>query len=34
MVTLIFGVVVVAMIGAGMLISRLAEIAKTDKGKK
>ena len=34
MVALILGFVVVVMIGAGVLISRLAEIAKTDKGKK
>ena len=34
MIELVFGFVVVVMIGAGVLISRLAEIAKTDKGKK
>lgn len=34
MVALVFGFVVVVMIGAGVLISRLAEIAKTDRGKK
>ncbi len=34
MVALVFGFVMVVMIGAGVLISRLAEIAKTDKGKK
>lgn len=34
MVALVFGFVVAVMIGAGVLISRLAEIAKTDKGKK
>ena len=34
MVALILGFVVVVMIGAGVLISRLAEIAKTDRGKK
>ena len=34
MVALVFGFIVAAMIGAGVLISRLAEIAKTDKGKK
>ena len=34
MVALVFGFVVLVMIGAGVLISRLAEIAKTDKGKK
>ena len=34
MVWLVFGFVMVVMIGAGVLISRLAEIAKTDKGKK
>ena len=34
MVALIFGFIVLVMIGAGVLISRLAEIAKTDKGKK
>ena len=34
MVWLVFGFVVMVMIGAGVLISRLAEIAKTDRGKK
>ena len=34
MVALVFGFIVIMMIGAGVLISRLAEIAKTDKGKK
>ena len=34
MIALVFGFVVAVMIGAGVLISRLAEIAKTDKGKK
>lgn len=34
MVALVFGFIVAVMIGAGVLISRLAEIAKTDKGKK
>ena len=34
MVALVFGFIVLVMIGAGVLISRLAEIAKTDKGKK
>lgn len=34
MVALVFGFVAVVIIGAGVLISRLAEIAKTDKGKK
>ena len=34
MVALVFGFIVIVMIGAGVLISRLAEIAKTDKGKK
>lgn len=34
MVALVFGFVVAVMIGAGVLISRLAEIAKTDRGKK
>ena len=34
MIPLVLGFVVVVMIGAGVLISRLAEIAKTDKGKK
>ena len=34
MVALVFGFVVAVIIGAGVLISRLAEIAKTDKGKK
>ena len=34
MVWLVFGFVVAVIIGAGVLISRLAEIAKTDKGKK
>ena len=34
MVALIFGFIVLVIIGAGVLISRLAEIAKTDKGKK
>ncbi len=34
MIALVFGFVVIVMIGAGVLISRLAEIAKTDRGKK
>ena len=34
MVALVFGFIVIMMIGAGVLISRLAEIAKTDRGKK
>ena len=34
MVWLVFGFVVIVMIGAGVLISRLAEIAKADRGKK
>ena len=34
MVALVFGFVVAVIIGAGVLISRLAEIAKTDRGKK
>ena len=34
MVALVFGFIVLVIIGAGVLISRLAEIAKTDKGKK
>ena len=34
MIPLVLGFVVVVMIGAGVLISRLAEIAKADKGKK
>ena len=34
MIPLVLGFVVVVMIGAGVLISRLAEIAKTDRGKK
>ncbi len=34
MVWLIFGFVAVAMIVAGMLISKLAEISKADRGKK
>ena len=34
MIPLVFGFIVVVMIGAGVLISRLAEIAKTDRGKK
>ena len=34
MIALVFGFIVAVMIGAGVLISRLAEIAKTDKGKK
>ena len=34
MVALVFGFIVAVMIGAGVLISRLAEIAKTDKSKK
>lgn len=34
MIALVFGFIVLVMIGAGVLISRLAEIAKTDKGKK
>ena len=34
MVALVFGFIVLVIIGAGVLISRLAEIAKADKGKK
>jgi asparagine N-glycosylation enzyme membrane subunit Stt3 len=34
MIWLVFGLVVIVMIGAGILISRLAEIAKADRGKK
>ena len=34
MTALVFGFIVLVIIGAGVLISRLAEIAKTDKGKK
>ena len=34
MIALVFGFVVAVMIGAGVLISRLAEISKADKGKK
>ena len=34
MVALVFGFVVAVIIGAGVLISRMAEIAKTDRGKK
>ena len=34
MVALVFGFIVLVIIGAGVLISRLAEIAKTDRGKK
>ncbi len=34
MVWLAFGFVVIVMIGAGTLISRLAEISKEDRGKK
>lgn len=34
MIPLVLGFVMVVMIGAGVLISRLAEIAKTDRGKK
>lgn len=34
MIWLVFGFVVIVMIGAGILISRLAEIAKSDRGKK
>ena len=34
MIGLVFGFIVIVMIGAGVLISKLAEIAKTDKGKK
>ena len=34
MVALVFGFIAIVMIGAGILISRLAEIAKTDRGKK
>ena len=34
MIALVFGFIVAVMIGAGVLISRLAEIAKSDKGKK
>ena len=34
MVWLVFGFVVIVMIGAGTLISRLAEISKGDRGKK
>ena len=34
MVGLVFGFIVMVIIGAGVLISRLAEIGKADKGKK
>ena len=34
MIPLVFGFIVIVIIGAGVLISRLAEIAKTDRGKK
>ena len=34
MVALVFGFIVLVIIGAGVLISRLAEIAKTDRGKR
>ena len=34
MLWLAFGFVVLVMIGAGTLISRLAEISKADRGKK
>ena len=34
MIGLVFGFIVLVMIGVGVLISRLAEIAKTDRGKK
>jgi uncharacterized membrane-anchored protein len=34
MIALVFGFIVLVMIGAGVLISRLAEIAKADRGKK
>lgn len=34
MVALVFGFIAIVIIGAGVLISRLAEIAKTDRGKK
>lgn len=34
MIALVFGFVVIVMIGAGVLILRLAEIAKADRGKK
>ena len=34
MTALVFGFIALVIIGAGVLISRLAEIAKTDKGKK
>ncbi len=34
MVWLVFGFVVIVIIGAGVLIARLAEIAKADRGKK
>ena len=34
MEALVFGFVVAVMIGAGVLISRLAEIAKADRGKR
>lgn len=34
MIWLVFGFVVVVIIGAGMLISNLAEISKADRGKK
>lgn len=34
MIALVFGFIVTVMIGVGVLISRLAEIAKIDKGKK
>ena len=33
MIWIAFGFVVMVMIGAGMLISRLAEISKADRGK-
>ena len=34
MIALVFGFIALVIIGAGVLISRMAEIAKTDKGKK
>ncbi len=34
MIWLILGIVVLVMIGAGALISRLAEISEKDRGKK
>ena len=34
MIPLVFGFIVIVIIAAGVLISRLAEIAKTDRGKK